>query len=176
MLAGAVGEAFLVSAGSRYCQSHVGELKFSRAVYWRCGPESAVLSPELSATKQWLERSTRAALRRACSTALTCFTYASFAIDKRPICLARMELDAQAILEIPHAMHTDHEALAARKTGDVACRFDSRVAAADLRCQRSQPQAGGCKKFCVNGYLAGNCCLAWSRDDRRDETLTRRAD
>ncbi|WP_240538524.1 polyphosphate kinase 2 [Rhodoferax sp. PAMC 29310] len=34
----------------------------------------------------------------------------------------------------------------------------------------------GCKKFCVNGYLAGNCCLAWSRDDRRDETLTRRAD
>ncbi|WP_240538423.1 DUF1508 domain-containing protein [Rhodoferax sp. PAMC 29310] len=35
---------------------------------------------------------------------------------------------------------------------------------------------GGCKKFCVNGYLAGNCCLAWSRDDRRDETLTRRAD
>ncbi|WP_210543601.1 TolC family protein [Rhodoferax sp. PAMC 29310] len=42
--------------------------------------------------------------------------------------------------------------------------------------QLRQTLFGGCKKFCVNGYLAGNCCLAWSRDDRRDETLTRRAD
>jgi death-on-curing protein len=35
---------------------------------------------------------------------------------------------------------------------------------------------GGCKKFCVNGFLAGNCRLAWSRDDRRNETLTHRPD
>jgi hypothetical protein len=33
---------------------------------------------------------------------------------------------------------------------------------------------GGCKKFCVNGLLAGNCRLAWSNDDRRTETLTQR--
>ncbi len=33
---------------------------------------------------------------------------------------------------------------------------------------------GGCKKFCVNGFLAGNCRLAWSNDDRRDEYLTHR--
>jgi hypothetical protein len=32
----------------------------------------------------------------------------------------------------------------------------------------------GCKKFCVNGLLAGNCRLAWSNDDRRNETLTHR--
>ena len=28
----------------------------------------------------------------------------------------------------------------------------------------------------MRGHLAGNCRLAWSNDDRRDETLTRRAD
>ena len=33
----------------------------------------------------------------------------------------------------------------------------------------------GCKKFCVNGLLAGNCRLAWSNDDRRNETVTNRA-
>jgi hypothetical protein len=33
---------------------------------------------------------------------------------------------------------------------------------------------GGCKKFCVNGHLAGNCRLAWSNDDRREETVTHR--
>jgi hypothetical protein len=28
---------------------------------------------------------------------------------------------------------------------------------------------GGCKKFCVNGHFAGNCTIARSNDDRREE-------
>ena len=32
----------------------------------------------------------------------------------------------------------------------------------------------GCKNFCVNGLLAGNCHLAWSNDDRREESVTHR--
>ena len=32
----------------------------------------------------------------------------------------------------------------------------------------------GGKKFCVNGLLAGNCRLAWSNDDRREESVTHR--
>ena len=32
----------------------------------------------------------------------------------------------------------------------------------------------GCEKYCVNGSLAGNCCLAWGNDDCRNGTLARR--
>ena len=34
----------------------------------------------------------------------------------------------------------------------------------------------GCKNFCANGLLEGNCRIAWSNDDRRDEPLTHRTD
>ena len=41
---------------------------------------------------------------------------------------------------------------------------------------KTRREARGCKKFCVNGLLAGNCRLAWSNDDRRTETPTHRTD
>jgi hypothetical protein len=36
------------------------------------------------------------------------------------------------------------------------------------------PAPWGCEKYCVNGSLAGNCCLAWGNDDCRNGTLARR--
>jgi len=36
------------------------------------------------------------------------------------------------------------------------------------------PAPWGCEKYCVNGTLAGNCCLAWGNDDCRNGTLARR--
>ena len=42
--------------------------------------------------------------------------------------------------------------------------------------ERLHHPKGGCKKFCVNGLLAGNCRLAWNNDDRRTKTPTHRTD
>ena len=36
----------------------------------------------------------------------------------------------------------------------------------------AQIDARGCKNFCVNGYLAGNCRIARSDDDRSEESRT----
>lgn len=38
------------------------------------------------------------------------------------------------------------------------------------------PAPWGCEKYCVNGSLAGNYCLAWGNDDCRNGTLARRSD
>ena len=35
-------------------------------------------------------------------------------------------------------------------------------------------EEGGCKNFCVNGYLAGNCRAPRSEDDRSKESCTER--